>query len=232
MGLSLIHRGFSDSYMFSAMTTQKQIAGMEITNPKKCKGRGKRRVCERIHQKWTWAIPMEVIYMTPLQKWNPYNLEYKGDAKSIAGRTVTENRRYGNCQNGASAAMNGTNSKAYYRTPVTFFSAGNEGSGTDAADTSRKYGACVLDPNGKQVKVMASGVRIFLPEIKGVGKLRTRYPIMPVHGEGSSVWKELNALKEIIMDPEAHKRMLWDGGVETNKESEWQLSPSTLGEFS
>ena len=74
--------------------------------------------------------------------------------------------------------------------------------------------------------MMASGVRIFLPSIAGVGVLRTRYPIMPVHGEGSSVWKELNAIKEIVMNPKAHERMLWDGDVDTSKDSEWEMSAS------
>ena len=73
---------------------------------------------------------------------------------------------------------------------------------------------------------MASGVRIFLPNIPGIGVLRTRYPIMPVHGEGSSVWKELNAIKEIVMNPNAHKKMLWDGDVDTTAESEWEMSYS------
>ena len=77
---------------------------------------------------------------------------------------------------------------------------------------------------------MASGVRIFLPNIPGVGILRTRYPIMPVHGEGGSVWKELNALKEIVMNPKAHERMLWDGGVQTTADSEWEMSPSVKGD--
>ena len=48
---------------------------------------------------------------------------------------------------------------------------------------------------GVSRKVRASGTHLFLPEIKGVGVLRQRYPIFPVHGEGSSVWKEVNALK-------------------------------------
>ena len=47
---------------------------------------------------------------------------------------------------------------------------------------------------------------------------------MPVHGEGSSVWKELNAIKEILMNPTEHKRMLWDGDVSTSNESEWRMS--------
>eukprot|EP00794_Sanderia_malayensis_P005384 gene5384-6057_t len=232
MGLSYINRGFSDSYMYSAMTTQKRIAGVEIPNPKKCKGSWKNRVCETLHQKWSWAIPLELIYLTPLQKWNPYNIQYKGEARSAEGKTVNANRRYGSCgkNDDTSFALNGTNSKYYFRTPSAFFLAGKEGN-TDAADTSKKYGACVLtDAAGKkQVRMMASGVRVFLPNIPGVGVMRTRYPIMPVHGEGSPVWKELNALKEIVMDPKKHARMFWDGGAQTSNESEWQMQDSQRG---
>ena len=82
---------------------------------------------------------------------------------------------------------------------------------------------------GDQHRVMASGVRVFLPNIPGVGVLRTRYPIMPVHGEGSSVWKELNAIKEILMNPKAHEKMLWDANVDTSGDSEWQMSYSNRG---
>ena len=45
----------------------------------------------------------------------------------------------------------------------------------------------------------ASGTRIFFPTIPGVGALRQRYPIMPVHGKGSAVWKELEAVKDVIL---------------------------------
>ena len=69
-------------------------------------------------------------------------------------------------------------------------------------------------------------MKIFLPNIAGVGVLRTRYPIMPVHGEGGSVWKELNAIKEIVMNPKAHQSMLWDGDVDTTSDTEWQMAPS------
>ena len=153
MGLSFVHRGFSDEYMFAAMTSQKEVAGLEIPNSKKCKwvipkgGRWKdrKRVCEIIHQKWTWAIPLEIIYLTPLHRWNPYNIEYKGNAGSKYGKTVTANARYGQCksQTDSTGAYNGTHSRAYFRTPFAFF-AGTETS-TDPADTSRRGGACVLD---------------------------------------------------------------------------------------
>ena len=71
---------------------------------------------------------------------------------------------------------------------------------------------------------MSSGVRIFLPNIPGIGVLRTRYPIMPVHGEGGSVWKELNAIKEIVMNPAAHKKLLWNSHNETTSTTEWEMS--------
>ena len=58
-----------------------------------------------------------------------------------------------------------------------------------------------MDASGKPHKVVASGPRIFLPEIKGIGRLRTRYPIFPIYGEGSPVWKEVNALIDYIMNP-------------------------------
>merc|ERR1719323_512923 len=49
---------------------------------------------------------------------------------------------------------------------------------------------CVMD---------SSGIRILTPAIETVGPVRLRYPIMPLHGEGSGVWKELNALKGMTM---------------------------------
>lgn len=56
-----------------------------------------------------------------------------------------------------------------------------------------------LQFSGKLHKCAASGTRIFFPQIAGVGILRQRYPIMPIHGEGSSVWKELEAIKDLLM---------------------------------
>ena len=135
--------------------------------------------------------------MTPLLKWNPYNLEYKGRALSPFGKTVTANGRWGSTHD-AAKAYNGTNSKHYYQTPYEFFVSGEQGS--SQADTVLRS-AGVLDRAGQFRRVKASGTRVFMPYIPGVGSLRTRYPIMPVHGEGSAVWKELEALKDIILEP-------------------------------
>ncbi|XP_048585291.1 uncharacterized protein LOC116604390 [Nematostella vectensis] len=192
MGLSARHRGYSDENLFMAMTTQSKVAGMEL---EVCKGRGKKRVCKKQKQKWTYAIPLEIIFLTPLSKWNPYNIDYKGDPKYALGKTVEAGGRNGGKT--LAKAFNGTHSRAFYMTPTEFFS--GEEVGTGAADTT-KGAVGVLDRSGTKVHfTRASGTRIFFPPILGVGSIRQRYPIMPVHGEGSSVWKELEALKDVVL---------------------------------
>ena len=48
---------------------------------------------------------------------------------------------------------------------------------------------------------MASGIHIMLPNIDGVGALRQRYPIMPLHQQGNAIYKELEALKDVTLRP-------------------------------
>ncbi|KAL9989562.1 hypothetical protein ACROYT_G004124 [Oculina patagonica] len=191
MGQSVRHRGYADENLFMAMTTQPKVAGMKL---KTCKGSKWRPRCNTITQKYSYAIPLEIIYLTPLNKWNPFDLEYKGSERMPYGKTVFQGGRYGGRT--PDKAYNGTNSKKYYQTPSAFFS-GQEVS-TDAADTT-KNSVGVLDKDGTVRVTRASGIRIFFPMINGVGVLRQRYPIMPVHGEGSPVWKELEATKDLLM---------------------------------
>lgn len=56
-------------------------------------------------------------------------------------------------------------------------------------------------------RVSASGIRIFSPNIPGVGTLRLRYPVMPFHEEGNNIYKNLIALQDITMDMPAYTRM-------------------------
>ncbi|WP_254461943.1 hypothetical protein, partial [Yersinia enterocolitica] len=67
----------------------------------------------------------------------------------------------------------------------------------DKADTVKRA-VGVLDRNGAIRSVAASGTRILFPNIHGLGTLRQRWPISPLHQEGNSVYKELDALKEIV----------------------------------
>ena len=196
MGQSLRRRGYADENLFMAMTTQPKVAGMKL---KTCKRRRGKPQCKTVTQKFSYAFPLEIIYMTPLNRWNPFDLEYKGDERKPYGKTVFLGGRFGGRT--PEKAYNGTNSKKYYQTPAAFYSGGEVSS--DAADTT-KNSVGVLDRKGVVRITKASGTRIFLPPISGVGVCRQRYPIMPVHGEGSAVWKELEATKDILMESKTY----------------------------
>ena len=86
----------------------------------------------------------------------------------------------------------------YYRTPASFYS-------TETLN-GVKY---VLDAAGETHVVKASGFYIFLPSIDdGIGTIRQRYPIAPIHEEGSAIWKQLEALRQIVLDPFSHGHMM------------------------
>lgn len=213
MGVANIHRGYNDDYMFAAMTTQSKIANIDLKKCGKYDRKTKKRPCWLQKQKWTYAIPLEVIYLTPLHKWNPHKIKYHGDHRKFR-KIVQKDGRNGKCTVGKE--FDGTTSKLFYRTPAEFYN--GEKTGKDPADTDRGV-TCVLNNNGESKKVRASGTHVFLPNIKGVGVLRQRYSIFPVHGEGSSVWKEVNALKEIVLDPQKWQYMLWDSNELTTSRS-------------
>ena len=206
-GESINRRGFSDSSIYMAMTSQEKIADVKM---EKCLRKTKNQDCQEksiLRQKWTYAIPLEVVYLTPLYNWNPYNIEFKGWANSPSGRTVYANGRNGLYNENAinpNKAYNGTNTKMFFQTPSEFFSGGDVDK--SKADTSGGL-KTVLDKSGTVRVTRASGTRIFLPDIEGVGKLRTRYPIFPVTAHGESVWKELAALKDIVLRSQTYANM-------------------------
>ena len=162
-------RTFSDR-VFVAHTTSGRIAPQVYTN---LNG-------QKVERRVTFAIPVEVIWLTPLHSWNPYNIPMKD---SVTGKG-TETDPY-----------SGIGNKEYYMTPTEFFT-GDFVQG-DAADTVAGE-VFVSTPQGTK-KTRASGVRVFLPKIAGIeSNIRQRYPIMPVHGEGSALWKKLNALEDAM----------------------------------
>jgi hypothetical protein len=142
---------------------------------------------DKNEQKWSWAIPLEVIWRTPLITWNPYNLKYSKEctvahADDRDGDPTDPAKAYdGNCR------------ESFYQTPIEFFKGGTVG---DAADTARGT-AGVLDQDGVLRKVAPSGIRVNM-NIKDVGThVRQRYPIFPLHAEGSAIWKELKSLEAV-----------------------------------
>lgn len=69
---------------------------------------------------------------------------------------------------------------------------------------------CALGSDGEPHAVFASGHWIAFPKIGGgVGRVRQRYPIFPVHNAGSNTFKEIKALQAMALpkdydDPIAH----------------------------
>jgi len=185
MGQDLQSKGFNDANLYVALTTQPKVV------PKSISSCYNRTTCATSSQRITYAIPLEIVYMTPLQSWNPYNL-----VRHDRPATATDNGK----RNGKltpELAFNGTSLQHHYLTPEEFFTGGEVGA--NPADTTRNS-VGILDPKGVVRSVSASGIRLLLPEIPGVGVLRQRYPIFPVHEEGSHTFIEVEALKELLMD--------------------------------
>lgn len=112
-GLLIRNRGFSDPAMYVAATSNPEIAKSAA---KDCHNeRGKGLVCKYYEARYTYAVPLEIIWLTPLHKWNPYNIH------SSSGVNVPSlHQRNGGLD--AAHAYNGTSSGYFFRTPVDFYS--------------------------------------------------------------------------------------------------------------
>lgn len=149
---------------------------------------------EKTTQRWTHAIPLEIIYLTPLLSWNPHNLHIHTTSKGQ--NEVTANGAKGTKEQ----PYNGTAiHNHFYITPEEFFT--NIDQNSDAADTS-KLGQWHLDQDGIARQVSSSGNWILLPPIDGVTtedtKLRLRFPVYPIAIDGNSIYKELRATTKLL----------------------------------
>ena len=203
MGDSIKHKGFNDNNVFMAMTTQEQIADLYTENHCKYWRNGTKTCQYTGRQRWSYAIPLELIYLTPLGSWNPHNIEYHGDANTEDGAKVTAGGRNGDTED-KDKAYDGTNSKTFYRTPAAFFS-GSKGDSMKADTVAGAVG--VLNKARELVTTVASGVEIITANIPGVGQLRTRYPIAPLADDGKIGFKELNAIKDFVLWPSQFRRI-------------------------
>ena len=161
------------------MTTQAKVAGIEMDI---CKAWDDTMIMHKSDDKWTYAIPLEIVYMTPLLSWNPYGLQYKDETTSTLGQTVTANSRWGSSKI-TDFAYDGTNSKLYYLTPHEFFISNEQGS--SEADTVKG----TLGPFGNVRKVKASvqghSCRTYRRSGRCVHAIPSRYPI--IHDRTMSV---------------------------------------------
>lgn len=182
MGATLTYRGWSDQYLYVALNTQPRIVKVSM---KDCKD----GACQEYSARVSWSVPLEMIYLTPLLSWNPYDIELNdNDTRTKSGGRDGETD---------GTAYLGIDTKNYYMTPYSFFS--GPPLEPDDADTPRQK-VKVVNRKGEIKEVTASGTRFFLPPIGNLGYIRLRYPFGIIHGEGNAAWKELNALRDYI-DP-------------------------------
>eukprot|EP00056_Hartaetosiga_gracilis_P010237 m.150073 g.150073 ORF g.150073 m.150073 type:complete len:1083 (+) comp13278_c0_seq1:52-3300(+) len=200
MGRATVRRGFNDPTLWAAMTTQERVAGVSACTEELSSGdASKATTCNEDTvktQKWSWAIPIEIIYMTPLPKWNPHKIPECDRGYVWCDWTIKDDTRVGGFT--PETAFNGSATNSFFHTPAEFFSSSSD-SDVDAADTSTGT-VGNLDHNGNVQRVRSSGHWILFPEIDGFDyRIRQRYPIMPLHSAGSSTWKELKALQELTV---------------------------------
>ena len=183
------------------MTTQDKIQGVTSCTAELINGAGGACTEDVVKsQKWTWAVPLEIVYMTPLASWNPWDLDVcLGSSDSKDCRHTLEGPA-GDRTGGLTedTAYKGTARDTWYVTPEEFYS--GEYEEVDPADTSGGV-VGVLDKNGVVRRTRAAGHWVHWPRIKGFKtNLRQRYPVMPIHEHGTTSWKEVKALQDIMID--------------------------------
>ena len=138
--LTLRQRGFSDPNLFVAMTTHDEIAEVSAED---CSYDNtlQKTVCHQYKARNTYVIPIEIIWTTPLSKWNPYGVRFHEESHA---NFVTRDGRNGNLDQ--SHAFNGSSAELFYQTPAEFYTTDADGSG-DIADTSSDI-VGVLDQQG------------------------------------------------------------------------------------
>jgi len=178
MGRQQQMRGYNDQNLFAAMTTSHEVAGLKVcdeVDTEKC-----------WEQKWTYAVPVEVVYLTPLENWNPYNLALF-NSKNEWNRHQNDNGLDGTVDNPYHGYSDKDN---FIKTPAEFFDAAG---GRDLADTGKAW---YVDAAGEPVQVTASGTRIITDSIGGgVGPVRLRWPVFPIHDHSSLAFREVSAVE-------------------------------------
>jgi len=184
MGRQQQMRGYSDLNLWAAMTTHDKVAGYRICQTEDESQEDSEQCWE---QKWTYAIPLEIIFLSPLENWNPYELtkfessEFNEANEGNDGSVETPYEGY-------------TEKGQFVKIPQEFFTGNN---GRDLADTGRAY-FVQTGSNGAKA-VTSSGTRVVTDPIgDDVGIVRLRWPIFPVHDRSSLAFREVTALGQKI----------------------------------
>ena len=206
MGSTGHRRSWCDRNLFTAKTTQTNVSPIEMTFEVEVEDEetGEEEIFfYPTISRWSYAIPLEIIYLTPLTKWNPYNIKEKS-------RDDFNYDKSGDCS--SDHAFDGYTTDNAYFTPSGFYEGLPESIPADTAMDNR----CAKGGDGDVYNVVASGHYVVLPGIGGdVGFVRQRYPIFHIHNGGSNEYKEIKALQEIVLgtdyDDEENGIDMFDG---------------------
>eukprot|EP00486_Rosalina_sp_Unknown_P000306 CAMPEP_0201566736 /NCGR_PEP_ID=MMETSP0190_2-20130828/6746_1 /ASSEMBLY_ACC=CAM_ASM_000263 /TAXON_ID=37353 /ORGANISM="Rosalina sp." /LENGTH=768 /DNA_ID=CAMNT_0047985865 /DNA_START=82 /DNA_END=2388 /DNA_ORIENTATION=- len=191
MGATRQKRGYNDRYMFTAQTSQEKVSPISMIWTETDPETGEINEIE-VESRSSYAIPLEIVYTTPLKNWNPYNVPHVPIDENF---DFFEWLTKGFCAN--DDPLDGwIDFKAYF-TPAEFYDYMGVRTGADTATS----GICALDEDGISHEVFASGLYITTPPIgNNVGSVRLRYPIPPLHKSGDLAFKEVKALEKILLD--------------------------------
>lgn len=165
-------RGFNDPTLYVARTNRPEVAYFEHRGHK---------------HRVSYAIPLELVVTAPHMSWNPYEFQEMDSRAAVTAGGYTGTT--------PESALNGIYRDFYWNlTPDALYS--NAATNPDPADT--RTGAWIRGSDGIPHLVRSSGVYIFMPPIDDCGTVRLRYPIAPVHHEGSFVHGYASAVREEI----------------------------------
>lgn len=203
MGISSMAKADHDHNVFMAMTT---FTDQVVAITRNWTSGGK---TQEMSVATTWALPLEIVYHTPLSGWNPYRIpRITIDAVNVA--TAAGNNGKLN-----TSALPGFSETTYYLTPLEFF--GSISASGDPADTAAPY-LWFNDSKGVPRRTVASGTWINLPRIAGITPSRTvtgelrgprlRFPIVPDAEEGLSTRKMADAMADAIFQMDQYTELL------------------------
>ncbi len=178
---SKARRGYNDPMLWVARTSRKEVLA---------------RTNEGESFAYSYAIPLELVVDTFLDKWDPYEVQRledihpdaEGQKQRLA--TLLQGVRSGSLGKEEIQPVEAQHDDGlYYHTPVELFTSSDTTS--DPADTGA-FALWMMCKDGKARKHYASGIPFFLPKVDGTGEpVRLRYPIYPVHYEGSDMYQHI-----------------------------------------
>ena len=197
-GFSPRRRGLNDPTLWAAKSqvNSRNISGLALGNET---------------ARWSYAVPLEIVYTSPLFDWNPYDIAVQGDNSrwELETRINPNDRGMVNDGDTPETAWKDTNPfEGFFQTPLELFTKEDMRKKDKDEQTEAEKANTGMDPkyvrdNGGGTgttprKVVASGNYINLPFMEDVGFIRMRYPIVPLHDRQNTIWKEIKALEDRI----------------------------------